>query len=331
MTATLRPMNLGEILDRTMQIYRAKFWLFAGIAALPAIAVSGMHLANLNWLNVGSMVHPARGGAFLWNFLVSLGFYHISGIIGIPFVPIKVRLASKVINGEAATAADALQFMFARWRSYVWIGLLKLCAQLIVPELLVLGLLIPIVSLTERMGGFAGDSGLPFVVAAVAVLFGMGIALFLWFGACLSLAIPVAAIERSSGLAALGRSLKLSRNSRLRICFTWLIIFAGSWVLQFGAALFVRWIFILFNFGRLFGSSMQHVYQGTVYPIYGAILTLLGPIYPIATTLFYYDQRIRLEGYDIERMMQAAGMNAPVTPAAGDGVAASAEAGEAQA
>ena len=41
--------------------------------------------------------------------------------------------------------------------------------------------------------------------------------------------------------------------------------------------------------------------------------TLVGPIYPIVMTLFYYDQRIRKEGYDIERMMEIAGMNAPAT------------------
>lgn len=34
---------------------------------------------------------------------------------------------------------------------------------------------------------------------------------------------------------------------------------------------------------------------------------------PIVLTRFYYDQRIRLEGYDIERMMEAAGLNAPAT------------------
>lgn len=41
-------------------------------------------------------------------------------------------------------------------------------------------------------------------------------------------------------------------------------------------------------------------------------------LYPIAVTLFYYDQRIRREGYDIERMMDAAGMNAPGPSLAGD-------------
>ena len=33
-------------------------------------------------------------------------------------------------------------------------------------------------------------------------------------------------------------------------------------------------------------------------------------------TLFYYDQRVRMEGYDIEWMMQAAGMNAGLYAAA---------------
>jgi hypothetical protein len=39
--------------------------------------------------------------------------------------------------------------------------------------------------------------------------------------------------------------------------------------------------------------------------------TLIGPMYAIGLTLFYYDQRIRKEGYDIERMMQAAGLTPP--------------------
>jgi hypothetical protein len=45
------------------------------------------------------------------------------------------------------------------------------------------------------------------------------------------------------------------------------------------------------------------------------VAILVGPIFPIAATLFYYDQRIRREGFDIEWMMSAAGMNAPVAGA----------------
>jgi len=36
--------------------------------------------------------------------------------------------------------------------------------------------------------------------------------------------------------------------------------------------------------------------------------TFVGPILAIGTTLFYYDQRVRKEGYDLEWMMAAAGL-----------------------
>ena len=39
--------------------------------------------------------------------------------------------------------------------------------------------------------------------------------------------------------------------------------------------------------------------------------TFVPPIYATGFTLFYYDQRVRKEGYDIERMMHAAGMTEP--------------------
>jgi hypothetical protein len=61
------------------------------------------------------------------------------------------------------------------------------------------------------------------------------------------------------------------------------------------------------------------------------VSVLIGPIYPIALTLFYYDQRIRHEGYDIERMMDAAGLNAPATPPSGEAASAPAEAVEGRA
>ena len=39
--------------------------------------------------------------------------------------------------------------------------------------------------------------------------------------------------------------------------------------------------------------------------------TFVGPIYATGLTLFYYDQRVRKEGFDIEWMMQAAGWTPP--------------------
>jgi hypothetical protein len=43
--------------------------------------------------------------------------------------------------------------------------------------------------------------------------------------------------------------------------------------------------------------------------------SFLGPIGAAGITLFYYDQRVRKEGYDIEWMMQAAGLTVADAPA----------------
>ena len=39
------------------------------------------------------------------------------------------------------------------------------------------------------------------------------------------------------------------------------------------------------------------------------INTFIGPIYSTGLTLFYYDQRVRKEGFDIVWMMEAAGLS----------------------
>jgi hypothetical protein len=74
--------------------------------------------------------------------------------------------------------------------------------------------------------------------------------------------------------------------------------------------LFVRWIILSFG---IWWHYYRNIYTGIGFSMAFTASTLIGPIFPIALTLFYYDQRIRLEGYDIERMMEAAGMNATVT------------------
>ena len=47
-----------------------------------------------------------------------------------------------------------------------------------------------------------------------------------------------------------------------------------------------------------------------------ATTTFIAPMFSTGLTLFYYDQRVRKEGYDIEWMMQAAGMNVSLETAA---------------
>jgi hypothetical protein len=50
------------------------------------------------------------------------------------------------------------------------------------------------------------------------------------------------------------------------------------------------------------------------YGAFFAVKALTKPIYGIARIVFYFDQRIRKEGFDIEWMMQQAGMMSPPHP-----------------
>jgi len=316
MTATLRPMNLGEILDRTFQIYRSRFLMFVGIASLPALAMRCIYIADTFWLHSHSLVHPYRQpGIFIWNFAVGLGFFHISNFLGLLIVPAHIQLASSSILEETSSFASALRFAVTRWRSYLWIALLKLAADLVLPEIALAVLALGIGSAEEIAGLLDSGANWPFMLLFTAPTV-IGVYLFLRIGACLSLAMPAAAIEKLTGFAALRRSWTLTRGSRVRIMFTWLAIFITSWI-----ATSIPQI-MLWELMYPIASSLhlvrlaRQLYLPLAYIMLTIIHAVLGPIFPIALALFYYDQRMRREGYDIERLMDAAGLQAPLTPPA---------------
>jgi uncharacterized membrane protein len=51
----LRPLSLGEILDRTFTLYRNNFLLFVGITAIPQLLVLGMHLVQIFVVGTGKL------------------------------------------------------------------------------------------------------------------------------------------------------------------------------------------------------------------------------------------------------------------------------------
>jgi hypothetical protein len=318
-------MNLGEILDRTFQIYRSRFLVFAGIAALPALAMLGLHMVEAPWLHGPSTIYLSRRGVTLWNFVVSLGIYHVASFLGLLVFPAQVHLASTASLGERSSFSTALRFSAARWRSYLWIAVLKLFAVLVIPEILVVMLFAGEFFIAVLAGSLnnprVAGGGLAVLVIALPAI--VGCVLFLWLGSCLSLVVPASALEEVGALKALRRSWLLSKGSRARIMTTWIMISVFAGVSGYGLRLICRWMFLSLIQGHLFGVKSQHLYLPTTHLLSAMISTLIGPIYPIAVTLFYYDQRIRHEGYDIERMMDAAGMNAPGPSLAGDSPIAS--------
>jgi len=320
-TSTLRPMNLGEILDRTFQIYRSKFLGFAGIAALPALAMFGIHLAELRWLHGAWTIHLSHQWVGLWNLFVYVGLSHVASFLGILFFPAQVHLASTASLGEGSSISTALRFLVARWRTYLWVAILKFLVVLVIPEILFLTLALGMALIGVLVGVVGGgpEMGANVVLLIVGFPAIAGFALFLWLVGCISLVVPACAIEGIGGGNAFRRSWALSKGSRARIILSWLMIAVFSWLLIFGVELAFRWAFQYLCRAHFLGALARDFYSPAVYLLFAAVSALIGPVYPIAITLFYYDQRIRHEGYDIERMMEEAGMTAPATPPGGDG------------
>jgi hypothetical protein len=291
--------------------------VFVGIAALPALAMRLVHMADNTWLHVHSLVQPEwKPGEYMWNFVVALGFFHISSVFGLLTQPALVKLASSSTLSEECSPMYSLWFAAAGWRGYLWIAVLKITGQLIIPELIALGLLIAQIGIADAAGinDFTGLPSLVFLIVPIIAGFG----LFLWIGACFSLAIPAATVEHLKGTRALRRSWHLSRRGRGRIMLTWLAIAITSGFLLWAVQLLFHQSFIFLSSTIRSPLLTRALYLQVSHILNTAFSALLGPIYPIALTLFYYDQRIRHEGYDIERLMDAAGMTAPLPPPAGD-------------
>jgi len=104
---------------------------------------------------------------------------------------------------------------------------------------------------------------------------------------------------------------------------------ALQWILT-ASLMFVVGILFKVAFRNYADEAAQISIRWNIFVVMNRVSSVLvAPLLPIAVTLFYYDQRIRLEGYDIERMMTAAGLN-PTAPPTSDIPGAAPSAPEAQ-
>ena len=319
MQTNLRPMTLGEILDRTAQLYRENFLLFAGISSVYAGVLLVVGLAETGvqeWLR-GS--HKA--GALLWSSGVSLLVtYTVMFVFGGIAVAAINRAVAWLHLGEPATIGRAYRSVLPRVWRYLGLGLLKLLFAWL--PLIVVYLGLAAVFLYLGMKGLFNPAGKPtginpamngtpmiasFIVMLILLLLALPAVIYgVMMGLRYALAVPACVVENLTARAAIKRSIVLSKESRGRIFVLWLLV----WVIELILVLATQAFFIaaaVKNRGEI--AVGWRVLQQFVGFCTNAFVT---PILATGLTLFYYDQRVRKEGYDIEWMMQAAGLTAPV-------------------
>ncbi|HTW80809.1 MAG TPA: hypothetical protein VME23_14780 [Terracidiphilus sp.] len=315
MPAQLRPMKLGELLDQGFSIYRKNFWLFAGIAMVPAVIIFALHVIDMLWVHLNQIGHSAGGSAMGAAMLVGLIFFHINAFIVLLFYPAFVKAASSILFEEKSTVFGSLRFAALRWHGYLWIDVLKNSAQLLIPEGLCIGFIALCGYFIDRFN--LNDENV--LIAFIVITPALGtLYLIIRVGASLAFAIPAAALEQVRGFKALRRSWRLSKGGRLRVAISWTLIaiLTGTlWYVMEG---------VVYAIERILSRTMhvhfitQHFYEISIYSLAAIYRAGFLPIYPIVLLLIYYDQRVRKEGYDIEQMIEAAGLVAPVEAAAAE-------------
>lgn len=263
----LRPLSLGELLDRTFFLYRRHFLLFIGIAAVPYLVLLVPVLAGL--ILYGIPAHSAPP-----SFVPAAA---VVGIVLIILVAMAVFVAFLYSAGASVFAVSEIyagrpasirgSFRLVRGKGWILFGIMFL-------------------------------SGLIMMVGFIALII-PGIYLM-----CrIPLATAAAMIEDIGASRAIDRSFFLTKDFAGRSALIYLLAVS----LQYGVGLMFQMPFLVLTAVTAKQSHLMLLWTilAQAGGLLGGIL--VAPVHTIGFALFYYDLRVRKEAFDLQMMMQAIG------------------------
>ncbi len=290
MITPLRPMSTGEILDRTFNLYRNNFLLFAGIAVLPpalALVVTLIQAAM-----VSTPGHPrvaSSGLAAVGGVGVMLGW--LAYFVGLAVAHAATVFAVSAVHLERTTTiGESYGRVRGRYGRVVWV-LVQAALRAFWPMIL-------IIIIASFMAAVAGGKGAgPALFMVLGFLGGgiVGLVLYLRY----ALAVPACVLEDIKASAAIKRSVTLSAGSRGQIFVIYFLMVVITYIVLFVFLIPATFLSTLLAKGS---PSIATLFGGLAGFLAGA---LAGPIATIALSLVYFDQRVRKEAFDLQLMMAA--------------------------
>jgi hypothetical protein len=318
METNLRPLTLGEILDQTAQLYRTNFLLFTGIFAVTnafllvlVLVFEGLSPAYRAMSSINPTLKFQAGPVVFFLIVFSLVGMLLYGAS----IAAITRAVAWVYVGEPATIRTAYSSTLPRLGRYIWLMVIAALVVLGVALIAVLALAVVMVIAIVVLGiVFAGSkqaAGVAGVVLGLIIDLAV-FAIIMWFATRYALGIPACVVENLKARKALRRSVQLSKESRGRVFLLFLLV----GVVQIGMLLLTQTPFYVYNFSHHMQMPIALTILSQIISV--ATNTLVGPILATGLTLFYFDQRVRKEGYDIEWMMAAAGLASPAPATAAE-------------
>jgi hypothetical protein len=306
----LRPLSTGEVLDRTFQLYRSRFALFASLAALPAA---------INFISGAIQIFTVQGDRVLRSGKHMLVTTHPWASVAINIVTALIYFAlygitqaattwavSEIYLGKAAALSTAWKAAASRWFRYILVVLRQYWSIFWLPAIGFIGA-IAIFAIPGIRGRGSSDSALV-ILGFVLIFLGFASLVYACYVALrVSLAIPASVIEGLGPNAAVRRSIDLLPERKVRIFLLWLLVVCMGFVLGI--------VISPLAFLAVSAQGMER-YVLQISSLAGSFLSrlLIGPVGAIGLCLFYFDERVRHEGFDIEFLMQRAG-GPPTNPA----------------
>ncbi len=305
----LRPLSLGELLDRTFSLYKQNFLLFFGIMVWPSLLAAAIGLVNVAIQSL--VLRPAGGpvnGARFAMFGAGLGFgmvllaiaYWVGYTIALGATTLAV---SDVYLGNVTTISGS----FKKMRGRTW-GLMCLMGWI--------GLQVALVMVVAVVAiGAVGAAGPMIAVVSMIVLVPGMIGFSLWLFLRYSVAVPSMMLESLRARQAARRSGQLMRGNFGRAFLLLLLVFIITYTVM---AIFQGPFLVA---GML---TAQHGQPSVWLMGLGSVLGTLGgalaaPLIMIGLVLLYYDIRVRKEAFDLQLLM-----GPPIENVSGDSPAAAA-------
>ena len=295
----LRPLSVGELLDRAFTIFRRRFGAILVILVACLIIPSLMVLNNISTFT--EMAQFSKGstpaaqvqqmyalfGKLLWVFLVfAVALLVARTALG--------WIAHKAMLGEDTDAMTALTQGLKLF--FPMLGLLIVETVILVAVEMVL--YIPLVILgigTMAVAGRGGPTG--GATAVVVIWLAALVAAILYLVASLFVTTSTLLAEADTGVfKAIERSWSLTKGRRGAIVGMLLLVYVLLWVVMFGISIAV-------GVGVGLSGRGPAAAGGMMAGLFGGMLLfsmLVAGFYFILQMVTYYDLRVRKEGLDLE-------------------------------
>jgi hypothetical protein len=307
----LRPLTTGELIDRGFTLYRENF---AGLLLLALLGQASPLLVQVLTTSLRLMprqedlAHPS-GHVYL-NFSLVFVILLLSQLVSFAFELIMTFYVAEACLGGTPSVKNG----FRRWAG-CWLGAIWTCV--LTRIFYALTLIFPILAsiatgIWYAISPPASFLGLSLFLSGVLVLAVLSLVPPLIVFMRLMVTVPVLAMENLAGWAACRRSSELVRYDPKLGFFYWgetrlSLLLLPLFVIQLLISTLTSVPMIVAQINDIVrhGTTTALTNPSDAVAIGSQILTYLAgalilPLYAIAITLFYYDVRIRREGFDLE-------------------------------